>query len=213
MVQTTGTTSPGGRRQPAGALAEPLLHPRRRGPQPSGAVHRQPRGGHRARRRPPRAHGHGALDPRLGPPRRLVHGDEQPERVQQDLRTTGVKSALFPESSSVRQTSTSVRKDGRSDLWTRATSGWKAPPTECRRRSRRVQPPRQNPSLYETCWGRERMELDVDRAEFIEHLQSVRRIRNDVMHFNPDGLDGDQRKKIRNVARFFDQLASMTAAS
>ena len=59
----------------------------------------------------------------------------------------------------------------------------------------------------------ERMELDVDRAEFIEHLQSVRRIRNDVMHFNPDGLDGDQRKKIRNVARFFDQLASMTAAS
>ena len=59
----------------------------------------------------------------------------------------------------------------------------------------------------------DRMELNVDRAEFIEHLQSVRKIRNDVMHFNPDGLGVDQRKKIRNVARFFDQLANMTAAS
>lgn len=58
-----------------------------------------------------------------------------------------------------------------------------------------------------------RLELAVDRAEFITHLESVRRIRNDVMHFNPDGLDDDQRKKLRNVARFFDQLANMTAAS
>ena len=55
----------------------------------------------------------------------------------------------------------------------------------------------------------ERLELDVDRAEFIKHLESVRGIRNDVMHFSPDGLDDDQRKKLRNVARFFDQLASM----
>jgi len=58
-----------------------------------------------------------------------------------------------------------------------------------------------------------RLELAVDRAEFITHLESVRRLRNDVMHFNPDGLDDDQRKKLRNVARFFDQLANMTAAS
>ena len=57
------------------------------------------------------------------------------------------------------------------------------------------------------------LELNVDRAEFTKHLQSVRKIRNDVMHFNPDGLDDDQRKNIRNVARFFDQLARMTASS
>ena len=38
---------PGGRREPAGPLAEPLLHPGRRDPQPAGAVHRQPGGGHR----------------------------------------------------------------------------------------------------------------------------------------------------------------------
>ena len=58
----------------------------------------------------------------------------------------------------------------------------------------------------------ERLNLDIDRAEFIRHLDAVRRIRNEVMHFNPEGLDGNQRKTIRNVARFFDHLARMTAA-
>ena len=58
----------------------------------------------------------------------------------------------------------------------------------------------------------ERLELDIDRREFIGHLNSVRGIRNDVMHFNPDGLDDDRRRKIRNVARFFDQLARTLAA-
>ena len=53
----------------------------------------------------------------------------------------------------------------------------------------------------------------MDRAEFIQHLESVRTIRNDVMHFNPDGLDDDRRKTIRNVARFFDQLGHITASS
>lgn len=59
----------------------------------------------------------------------------------------------------------------------------------------------------------EHLRLDIDRAEFIEHLESVRIIRNDVMHFNPDGLDDDRRKTIRNIARFFAQLARITAAS
>ena len=56
----------------------------------------------------------------------------------------------------------------------------------------------------------ERLKLSIDRKEFIAHLDFVRRIRNEVMHFNPDGLDEDQRTTLRNVARFFDQLAGMT---
>ena len=32
------------------------------------------------------------------------------------------------------------------------------------------------------------------------------------MHFNPDGIHGDKRKTLRNVARFFDQLARTIAA-
>jgi len=55
-----------------------------------------------------------------------------------------------------------------------------------------------------------RLKLCIDRKEFIAHLDFVRRIRNEVMHFNPDGLDEDRRTTLRNVARFFDQLAGMT---
>ena len=56
----------------------------------------------------------------------------------------------------------------------------------------------------------ERLKLGIDRREFIAHLDFVRKIRNEVMHFNPDGLDEDRRTTLRNVARFFDQLAGMT---
>ena len=55
----------------------------------------------------------------------------------------------------------------------------------------------------------ERLGLGIDRAEFIRRLNAVREMRNDVMHFNPDGPGGDQRKTLQNVARFFDQLARM----
>ena len=57
-----------------------------------------------------------------------------------------------------------------------------------------------------------RLNLDIDRAEFIRHLDAVRKIRNEVVHFNPKGLNEVQLKTIRNVARFFDHLARMTSA-
>ena len=63
--------------------------------------------------------------------------------------------------------------------------------------------------LLESADNWERLGLGIDRAEFIRHLNAVRDMRNDVMHFNPDGLGGDQRKTLQNVARFFDQLARM----
>ena len=59
-------------------------------------------------------------------------------------------------------------------------------------------------------WGQ--LKLDIDRAEFVKNLHAVRKIRNAVMHFNPDGLDDKQWKTLRSVARFFDKLARMTAA-
>lgn len=43
-------------------------------------------------------------------------------------------------------------------------------------------------------------------------VDSVRAIRNEIMHFNPDGIDDDQRRTIRNFARFLDQLARLTPA-
>ena len=58
----------------------------------------------------------------------------------------------------------------------------------------------------------DRLNLDIDRAEFVRHLDAVREIRNEVVHFNPKGLNEIQRKSIRNLARFFDHLARMTSA-
>lgn len=54
--------------------------------------------------------------------------------------------------------------------------------------------------------------LGIDRGEFIQNLDSVRKTRNEIMHFNPDGIDDDQRRTIRSVARFLDQLARLTPA-
>ena len=50
------------------------------------------------------------------------------------------------------------------------------------------------------------LNLNIDRAEFVKHLNEVRRIRNDVMHFNPDGLSEEETKKLRDIARFFENL-------
>ena len=51
--------------------------------------------------------------------------------------------------------------------------------------------------------------LAVDRKVFLSKLHSVREIRNDVMHFSPDGLDEEQTNELEGVAQFFRQLAQM----
>ena len=57
----------------------------------------------------------------------------------------------------------------------------------------------------------EELGLNIDRAEFVKHLDSVRQIRNDVMHFNPDGLSEDETRKLRDIARFFENLVRIGA--
>ena len=57
----------------------------------------------------------------------------------------------------------------------------------------------------------ERLELDIDRREFVTNLDIIRRIRNEIMHFRPDGLSDDDRQVIRKAARFFDKLAAIFA--
>ena len=65
--------------------------------------------------------------------------------------------------------------------------------------------------LLENTGNWERLNLSVDRVEFIKLLNSVREMRNDLMHFNPDGIGDEHRETLRNVARFFDQLARAIA--
>ena len=57
----------------------------------------------------------------------------------------------------------------------------------------------------------EKLSLKVDRSVFIEYLESVRRIRNDVMHFDPDGLDQKDTKVLFDFATFCEELANIGA--
>ena len=66
---------------------------------------------------------------------------------------------------------------------------------------------------YQQLLGRpehwERLNLKIDRREFVKHLDRVREIRNSIMHFNPDGLSSEDMQLLRDVARFFDDLVRM----
>ena len=63
----------------------------------------------------------------------------------------------------------------------------------------------QNPDYWE------RVGLNIDRGEFIKHLEIVREIRNSIMHFNTDGIADSDITTLRDVARFFEELARIQA--
>jgi CBS domain-containing protein len=56
----------------------------------------------------------------------------------------------------------------------------------------------------ESRWSR--LKLSVDRREFIDRLNRVREIRNDVMHFDPQGVDPEAMKALREFVRFLQEL-------
>ena len=53
----------------------------------------------------------------------------------------------------------------------------------------------------------EKLNLPFERTVFVKLLHEIRDIRNNVMHFNPDGLDPEEVRKLRNASRFFQRLA------
>jgi predicted transcriptional regulator len=54
--------------------------------------------------------------------------------------------------------------------------------------------------------------LPLDRNVFCKQLGDVRDIRNDVMHFDPDGISPADLEKLREFARFLQKLSSMGIA-
>ena len=50
------------------------------------------------------------------------------------------------------------------------------------------------------------MKLSVDRKIFVRNLDKVRRIRNDVMHFDPDGVSDDDLEALRKFTMFLQSL-------
>ncbi|MFN3252318.1 HPP family protein [Roseibium album] len=58
----------------------------------------------------------------------------------------------------------------------------------------------QNPENWEG------LGLRVDRGVFCAEMDKVREIRNDVMHFDPDGIDEEQYDQLRRFSRMLDEL-------
>ncbi len=60
--------------------------------------------------------------------------------------------------------------------------------------------------LLENPQGWSKLGLQIDRALFIKGLDDIRRIRNDVMHFDPEGTDESDIKKLRDFVEFLQRL-------
>lgn len=56
-----------------------------------------------------------------------------------------------------------------------------------------------------------KVKLEVDRIEFVSRLNKVREIRNDVMHFDPDGLEDSDMEALREFANFLKRLRDVGA--
>jgi len=63
--------------------------------------------------------------------------------------------------------------------------------------------------LLETPKYWQKLNLRIDRAIFIDELQSVRRIRNDIMHFDPDPLGKDDLSKLRKFVSLMQSLREL----
>lgn len=57
-----------------------------------------------------------------------------------------------------------------------------------------------------------KLKVEIDRVTFISQLNKVKDIRNDVMHFDPDGLDNDDLKFLREFAQFLKKLRDVGVA-
>lgn len=61
----------------------------------------------------------------------------------------------------------------------------------------------ENPSRWE------KLNLRIDRGTFIKSLEDIRRVRNDVMHFDPDGIGEDDLAAIRLFVQFLQRLRDL----
>lgn len=60
-----------------------------------------------------------------------------------------------------------------------------------------------------TIWAK--LNIQIDRATFCEYLDKVRDIRNNIMHFDPDGLDEESIENLRRFARLLQTLRGIKA--
>jgi CBS domain-containing protein len=58
----------------------------------------------------------------------------------------------------------------------------------------------ENPKLFA------KLGLSIDRGIFAKRLEEVRKVRNEVMHFNPDGIRGEDLEKLRQTLHFLHTI-------
>lgn len=51
-----------------------------------------------------------------------------------------------------------------------------------------------------------KLNLNIERLPFINQLDKIRLIRNDIMHFDPEGITVEQREDLINMANFLTEL-------
>lgn len=56
-----------------------------------------------------------------------------------------------------------------------------------------------------------RLRLKMHRATFVNDLESIRKIRNDVTHFDPDPMSPDDLRTLRRITRFLGEVAGIQA--
>ncbi len=61
----------------------------------------------------------------------------------------------------------------------------------------------QNPEYWE------KLSISIDRNTFCEHLEKIKEVRNNIMHFDPDGLDEISIETLRNFVRLLQTLSIM----
>ncbi len=62
----------------------------------------------------------------------------------------------------------------------------------------------QNPDNWQ------KLRLNIDRKTFVDTMERVKEIRNDVMHFDPDGIGGDDLDVLRKSVRFVQELRELS---
>ncbi len=51
-----------------------------------------------------------------------------------------------------------------------------------------------------------KLNLKIERVPFIKQLDVIREIRNDIMHFDPEGITQEQKQALINMAKFLTEL-------
>lgn len=63
--------------------------------------------------------------------------------------------------------------------------------------------------LIEDSKNWEKFGIKNDHSDFIKFIDDVRNIRNDVMHFEPDGIGDDKMQQLRNMARYLTEILAV----